>query len=104
MADYFSVIHGAVQNLDPNTVGTRRDTYERARKAMLGRLRSAEPVLPIAVIDAELASLNEAIERVETCTRDKAEAMASDRCGDLRRRSWRPCAWTGACDRGGRSA
>jgi lipoprotein-anchoring transpeptidase ErfK/SrfK len=66
MADYFSVIHGAVQNLDPNTVGTRRETYERARKAMLGRLRSVEPVLPIAVIDAELASLNEAIERVET--------------------------------------
>ena len=65
MADYFSVIHGAVQNLDPNTVGTRRETYERARKAMLGRLRSAQPVLPIAVIDAELVSLNEAIERVE---------------------------------------
>jgi lipoprotein-anchoring transpeptidase ErfK/SrfK len=65
MADYFSVIHGAVQNLDPNTVGTRRTTYERARKAMLGRLRSVEPVLPIAVIDAELASLNEAIDRVE---------------------------------------
>ena len=65
MADYFSVIHGAVQNLDPNTVGARRETYERARKALLGRLRSAEPVLPIAVIDAELATLNEAIERVE---------------------------------------
>ena len=65
MAVYFSVIHGAVQNLDPNTVGARRETYERARKALLGRLRSAEPVLPIAVIDAELATLNEAIERVE---------------------------------------
>ena len=76
MADYFSVIHGAVQNLDPNTVGARRETYERARKAMLGRLRSVEPVLPIAVIDAELATLNEAIERVEALFADATAGRA----------------------------
>jgi lipoprotein-anchoring transpeptidase ErfK/SrfK len=84
MADYFSVIHGAVQNLDPNTVGTRRETYERARKAMLGRLRSVEPVLPIAVIDAELASLNEAIDRVEALFAG-ATAPVSDGGRSIRR-------------------
>jgi lipoprotein-anchoring transpeptidase ErfK/SrfK len=79
MADYFSVIHGAVQNLDPNTVGSRRATYERARKAMLGRLRSVEPRLPDAVIDAELASLNEAIERVEDLYRGSAPSAERSR-------------------------
>jgi lipoprotein-anchoring transpeptidase ErfK/SrfK len=65
MADYYSVMLGAIRNLDPNTVETRRNTYNRARQAMLDRLQSVEPRLPKPVIDAELGALNEAIERVE---------------------------------------
>lgn len=66
MADYFSVIQGAVDELDVNTAAARRDIYDRARSALLGRLRAVEPKLPEPVIEAELESLNQAIERVET--------------------------------------
>jgi lipoprotein-anchoring transpeptidase ErfK/SrfK len=66
MADYFSVLQGAVGELDINTAAARRDIYDRARTALLGRLRSVEPQLPEPVIESELGSLNEAIERVET--------------------------------------
>jgi len=65
VADYFSVILGAVRSLDPNTVETRRSTYDRARRAMFDRLRSVEPPLPKPVIDAELEKLDQAVERVE---------------------------------------
>ncbi|MBX9842411.1 MAG: L,D-transpeptidase [Xanthobacteraceae bacterium] len=65
MADYFSVLQGAVGELDINTAAARRDIYDRARNALLGRLRSTEPKLPEPVIEAELESLNQAIERVE---------------------------------------
>jgi lipoprotein-anchoring transpeptidase ErfK/SrfK len=71
MADYFSVIQGAVGELDINTAAARRDIYERARSALLGRLRSVEPALPEPVVEAELESLNKAIERAE------AEHLAS---------------------------
>ena len=66
MADYFSVIQGAVGELDINTAAARRGIYERARTALLGRLRSVEPKLPKPVIESELEQLNQAIERVET--------------------------------------
>jgi lipoprotein-anchoring transpeptidase ErfK/SrfK len=66
MADYFSVIQGAVGELDINTAAARRDIYDRARTALLGRLRAVEPKLPEPVVEAELESLNKAIERVET--------------------------------------
>ena len=66
---------------------------------MLGRLRSAEPVLPIAVIDAELATLNEAIERVEALfaesgaparegVRNESGAASGGGSSDWRWRSW----------------
>jgi lipoprotein-anchoring transpeptidase ErfK/SrfK len=65
MADYDSVIRDAIGKLDPDTVETRRSTYDLARRAMLDRLQAAEPRLPQPVIDAELGALNEAIERAE---------------------------------------
>jgi lipoprotein-anchoring transpeptidase ErfK/SrfK len=65
MADYYSVMLGAVGKLDPNTVDARRSTYHRARRAMLDRLQGVEPRLPNAVIDAELEGFEQAIERVE---------------------------------------
>jgi len=66
MADYFSVIQGAVGELDINSAAARRGIYDRARSALLGRLRAVEPKLPEPVLEAELESLNKAIERVET--------------------------------------
>src|SRR5262245_15999795 len=66
MADYFSVIQGAVGELEINTAAARRDVYDRARKALVDRLQSVEPKLPEPVVESELESLNEAIKRVET--------------------------------------
>lgn len=65
MADYYSVILNAVGKLDPNTVDARRAIYQRARRAMLDRLRGVEPPLPKAVVDAELDEFDQAVERVE---------------------------------------
>jgi lipoprotein-anchoring transpeptidase ErfK/SrfK len=65
MADYFSVIKRSVETLNPNTREARRALYERARGALLERLRAAEPRLPISVIEAEQASLENAISRIE---------------------------------------
>jgi lipoprotein-anchoring transpeptidase ErfK/SrfK len=65
MADYFSVIKRSVETLNPNTREARRALYERARGALLERLRAAEPRLPAPVIEAEQASLEAAISRIE---------------------------------------
>jgi hypothetical protein len=66
MADYYSIIAGAVATLDPNTGEARRRIYERARGALGGETRSAG--LPLAKPDilAAQMSLEEAIARVET--------------------------------------
>jgi lipoprotein-anchoring transpeptidase ErfK/SrfK len=66
MADYDSVLLGAVGRLDPNTAATRRNTYDRARRAMQDRLQSVEPPLPRPVIDAELEAFDQAVGRIET--------------------------------------
>jgi lipoprotein-anchoring transpeptidase ErfK/SrfK len=65
MADYHSVLLGAIGKLDPNSAETRRNTYDRARRAMSDRLQSAEPPLPKSVIDVELEKFDQAVERVE---------------------------------------
>jgi len=65
MADYYSVILGAVGKLDPDTVEARRNTYDRARRAMRDKLISVEPPLPEPVIQAELEAFDQAVERVE---------------------------------------
>jgi len=65
MADYYSVLLGAVGKLDPNTAESRRNTYDRARQAMAERLRAIEPQLPKPVVDVELEKFDQAVERVE---------------------------------------
>src|SRR5215470_6632475 len=65
MADYYSVIKRTIDTLEPNTREARRALYERARTALLDRLQAAEPRLPMSVFEAEQASLEAAIERVE---------------------------------------
>jgi lipoprotein-anchoring transpeptidase ErfK/SrfK len=65
MADYHSVLLNAVGKLDPNTAESRRNTYDRARRAMSDRLQSIEPRLPKPVVDVELEKFDQAVERVE---------------------------------------
>jgi len=65
MADYYSIIAGAVSRLPNKTDEARLAIYERARAALLESLRTLDP--PIS--DAELANaqfaLEAAIRRVE---------------------------------------
>ena len=47
MADYYPLLAKALANL-PNrsAASTRRAIYERARKALIGQLRSIQPPMP----------------------------------------------------------
>jgi hypothetical protein len=65
MADYYSILAGAVRGLDPNTQAARRRLYERARSALISEMESADPPIPRSeIIDAQVA-LDTAIAQVE---------------------------------------
>src|SRR5580692_5021657 len=66
MADYYPLLAKALANL-PNRSATtsRRAIYERARKALIGQLRSIQPPMPEADILGEDAALDQAIARLE---------------------------------------
>ena len=51
MADYYPLLERAVSSLPESTAETRRAIYERARKALLGQLRSVVPPVADADID-----------------------------------------------------
>ena len=79
MAKYDGVISRMVASLahDP---AKRTAEYNRARAALVERLRAASPPLPEAVIAAERASLEESIQRAEKQfggSRDEVPAPAS---------------------------
>jgi len=63
MVDYVPVIARAVASLNPNTSEQRHALYERARKTLVDRLRSADPTQ--VDLKAERAALEAAILRVE---------------------------------------
>jgi hypothetical protein len=66
MADYYSLLAKAVAGLPNKTSPQARNAiYERARKALLGQLRSIQPPLAVADIEREERALNEAIERLD---------------------------------------
>jgi lipoprotein-anchoring transpeptidase ErfK/SrfK len=65
MADYYDVLYRAVTALEPNTREQRQQLYERARRTVSDRLRSLDPPIPPAEIDAALSTVDSAIERVE---------------------------------------
>ena len=66
MADYYPLLAKALANL-PNrsAASTRRAIYERARKALIGQLRSIQPPMPEGDIANEDAALDRAIARLE---------------------------------------
>ena len=65
MADYYPLLAKAVSGLKASTPETRRAIYERARKALLGQLRSMQPPAPEGAIEREAEALDEAIARLE---------------------------------------
>jgi hypothetical protein len=67
MADYYSLLAKAVANLPNKSMPSgRRAIYERARKALIGQLRTLEPALAEADVKREETALDAAIQRLET--------------------------------------
>ena len=66
MADFYPLLSRAVSGLPEQTLENRQAIYDRARNALLGQLRAADPAPDQSVIDAELAALDQAIQRVES--------------------------------------
>src|SRR5262245_27367673 len=66
MADYYPLISRAVAGLEKSTGEARRALYERAREALVAKLRSISPALSESDITRERLALEEAIRRVES--------------------------------------
>lgn len=65
MADYYPLLARALDALPDRSPAMRKAVYERARKALIGQLRSLDPPLAEADIDTERTALDGAIERLE---------------------------------------
>ena len=77
MAEYYPLLAKAVGSLPNSTSDTRRIVYERARKALIGQLRTYHPPVPEEDIERESLELDRAIERVETELAAKPVAPAA---------------------------
>ncbi len=65
MADYYPLLARALDALPDRSPDLRHTVYERARAALIGQLRSLDPPLSEADIEAERVSLDRAIARLE---------------------------------------
>lgn len=65
MAEYYPLLVRAVAALPDATPETRRNVYERARKALIGQLRKIDPPVPEADIERESRALDDAVARLE---------------------------------------
>lgn len=65
MADYYPLLARALESLPENTQDARKLVYDRAKAALTGQLRNVQPPLGEDAIGRELASLDEAITRIE---------------------------------------
>jgi hypothetical protein len=81
MNDYYPLIARGVEGLDKSTGESRRALYERARNALVTRLRSNEPALLEADITKERLALEEAIRKVEAeaARKSRSESRAEQR-------------------------
>ena len=65
MAEYYPLLAKAVGSLPNSSPETRRVVYERARKALIGQLRTLHPPVPEEDIDRESVALDQAVARLE---------------------------------------
>ncbi len=65
MAEYYPLLAKAVGSLPNSTPESRRVVYERARKALIGQLRTLHPPVPEEDIDRESVALDQAVQRLE---------------------------------------
>lgn len=66
MVDYYSILLRAVTASGAGDARWRREIYDRSRQMLSARMHSLSPPAPLADIAAEEASLEAAIERVES--------------------------------------
>jgi len=64
--DYYSVLSRAVASLDANSAQARAELFDRARQMLAARIRTEGPEWTDADIQAELANLDAAIDRIES--------------------------------------
>jgi len=78
MVDYGPFLTRAIATLNPNNTGERRQAlYDRARRALVDKLRKSNPTLSEADLRAERLSLEAAIRRVEADALSLAAAPAA---------------------------
>jgi hypothetical protein len=65
MAEYYPLLARAVTRLTTSTPETRREVYERARKALIGQLRGLQPPVAEADVQRENQALDDAIAQLE---------------------------------------
>jgi hypothetical protein len=65
MADFYPVLARAVGALPANTAEARISIYARARAALVAQLRTIQPPLSEAQINAQAAALDDAAQRIE---------------------------------------
>jgi hypothetical protein len=78
MADYYPLLAKAVSGLKTSTPETRGAIYERARKALLGQLRSMQPPAPESAIEREAKALDEAVAKLELEFGPEVPAVAQE--------------------------
>ena len=83
MADYYELIAKAVASLDPDAPSeSRRALYERARAALIAKLRSITPPFTEAEITRERLALEEAVRKVEEEASQRARDARVPSFGD----------------------
>lgn len=84
--DYYSVLHSAIEALDPNEPATRAAIYNRARKIITDK--AADSHIANTNLSNELMSLEKAIQRIEKefLKKEAAELEAQERTTRFLRR------------------
>ncbi len=78
MAEYYALLTRAVGRLQPNTDGSRREVYVKARNALIQQLKAIQPPLSPSEISKQRLELEEAIRKVERDMAGGAPAAGAD--------------------------
>ena len=79
MADYRELLNRAIDLLPENTGQARRQTYEKARSALVAQLRAIKPPLPARDITSHRLQLEDSIREVEQYQSERAIAKLARR-------------------------
>ena len=77
MAEYYPLLARAVASMPNSTPQARSAIYERARKALIGQLRTIDPPVPEEDISRESRALDDAVARLESEIEAATRAMTA---------------------------